>query len=152
MPKLRYAASAVREEKLMERDTENNPEWVAADGRLQASLKRPRNEERGKDLRSELDKIIKEVSGKRIDALIALTNANGLRRVFSDGELMRTALSFINNSLNISEAARALYMHRNTMMYRLEKIKRVTGLNIKRFDDAMAFKILYKAFRRREEE
>ena len=117
-----------------------------------APAKRQRQDEKSEALKRELNKIIGEVSSEHIAALAALSNAAGLRRVFSDGELMRTAMSFINNSLNISVAARALYMHRNTMMYRLDKVKRLTGLNIKRFNDAMAFKILYRAFKNQEED
>ena len=136
----------------MERELGINDSAVRADGAPQASSKKLRQQERNEELRRELDKIISEISDERIAGLVSLSNAAGLRKIFGDGEVMRTALSFINNSLNISAAARALFMHRNTMMYRLNKIKRLTGLDIKRFDDALAFKILYKAFRRREEE
>ena len=141
----------------MEREIENTAEDTvspvpADEVPVQAPSKRLRQDEKNNDLRRELDKIVNEISAERIAGLVALSSASKLKKVFNDGELMRTALSFIDNSLNISAAARSLYMHRNTMMYRLEKIKRLTGLNIKRFDDALAFKILYKAFRRREEE
>ena len=49
--------------------------------------------------------------------------------------------------LNISETSRNLYMHRNTLSYRLDKIERATGLNIRKFSDAVTFRtitILYK--------
>ena len=136
----------------MEMDTENYCSDVHADAASQSSSKRLRQQERNEELRRELDKLANEISDERIAGLVSLSSAVNLRRVFADGEVMRTALSFINNNLNISAAARALFMHRNTMMYRLNKIKRLTGLDIKRFDDALAFKILYKAFRRRDEE
>ena len=141
----------------MEREMENTAESTvspvhADEAHVQTPAKRPRQDGKNNELRRELDKIINEISAERIAGLVALSSASKLKKVFNDGELMRTALSFINNSLNISAAARSLYMHRNTMMYRLEKIKRLTGLNIKCFDDALAFKILFKAFRRRDEE
>lgn len=85
---------------------------------------------------------------KQVEAIAALCNLKGLRRVFGDAELMRTAECFIDCSLNISAAARSLYMHRNTMMYRLDKIKRVTGLDIRQFDEALAFRLLYYVYAR----
>ena len=129
----------------MEPDMENFPSAAEADGAVQAPS-RCRQDVNNDEIGCVLDKFYGEISDECIAGLMAHSNANGLKRVFADGELMRTALSFIDNGLNISKAARALYMHRNTMMYRLDKVKRLTGLNIKHFDDALAFKILYKAF------
>lgn len=48
---------------------------------------------------------------------------------------------FFENNLNISETARQLYLHRNTLVYRLEKIQKMTGLDVRTFDDALSFKI-----------
>ncbi len=62
--------------------------------------------------------------------------------VFEDSDLTLTAEVFMNHSLNISETARSLYVHRNTLMYRLDKIERDTGLNIRVFSDAVTFRIL----------
>lgn len=58
-----------------------------------------------------------------------------------DEETMLTIRQFFDNNLNISETARQLYIHRNTLVYRLEKLEKVTGLDIKKFDEAMTFKI-----------
>lgn len=58
-----------------------------------------------------------------------------------DGDLMFTINKFFENSLNISETARKLFVHRNTLVYRIEKIKRVTGLDLRNFEDAIVFKI-----------
>ncbi|MDE6028895.1 MAG: helix-turn-helix domain-containing protein [Clostridiales bacterium] len=63
------------------------------------------------------------------------------REVLSDPELMTAADAFIKHSLNISEASRSMYVHRNTLIYRLDKIERLTGLNIRNFNDAMTFRI-----------
>ena len=60
--------------------------------------------------------------------------------LFEDEELM-TVFSFFENNLNISETARQLYVHRNTLVYRLEKIQKKTGLDVRKFDDALTFKI-----------
>ncbi len=62
--------------------------------------------------------------------------------VLSDRDLMNTAEEFLQNSLNVSETSRNLFMHRNTLMYRLDKIEKATGLNIRNFEDAMSFRLL----------
>ncbi len=93
-------------------------------------------------LSAALAEVASSVTEKQAEKLAALCDVKGLKKVLSDGELMRTAECFIKCSLNISAAARELYMHRNTMMYRLDKIKRTTGLDIRVFDEAVAFKIL----------
>ena len=58
-----------------------------------------------------------------------------------DEETLATVNTFFENSLNISETARKLYIHRNTLVYRLEKLQKTTGLDVKVFDDALTFKI-----------
>ena len=59
----------------------------------------------------------------------------------ADEETLNIVNVFFENNLNISETARKLYLHRNTLTYRLEKIEKLTGLNVKNFEDAMTFKI-----------
>ena len=49
---------------------------------------------------------------------------------------------FFRKDLNLSDTARQLYIHRNTLVYRLDKIQRQTGLDLRRFDDAVTFKML----------
>ena len=58
-----------------------------------------------------------------------------------DHETLFTIQKFFENNLNISETARQLYVHRNTLVYRLERIEKAIGLDIRTFDDAMIFKI-----------
>ena len=48
---------------------------------------------------------------------------------------------FMQNNLNIAETARQLHMHRNTLIYRLEQVEKRTGLDLRRFEDAMTYKI-----------
>ena len=52
-----------------------------------------------------------------------------------------TINKFFENNLNVSETARKLFVHRNTLVYRLEKIKKLTGLDLREFDDAITFKV-----------
>ncbi len=69
-----------------------------------------------------------------------------LREVFKknpidalDQETLFTINKFFENNLNVSETARKLFVHRNTLVYRLEKIKKLTGLDLREFDDAITF-------------
>lgn len=62
--------------------------------------------------------------------------------VLQDKELVDCINAFFKNNLNISETSRNAFLHRNTLLYRIEKINRVTQLNIRNFDDAMTFKFL----------
>lgn len=62
-------------------------------------------------------------------------------------ETLETVKCFFSNDLNVSETARQLFIHRNTLMYRLEKIKRLTGLDIRIFDQAIIFKLAMVIYR-----
>lgn len=66
--------------------------------------------------------------------------ADGIPDVF-DEETMITIQKFFENNLNISETARQLYVHRNTLVYRLERLEKIIGLDIRKFEDALTFKI-----------
>lgn len=58
-----------------------------------------------------------------------------------DDEMLGTINKFFENSLNVSETSRQLFVHRNTLVYRIEKLQKSTGLDIRNFDDALTFKI-----------
>lgn len=58
-----------------------------------------------------------------------------------DEDTLETINKFFENNLNVSETSRKLYVHRNTLVYRLEKIKKLTGLDLREFDDAIVFKV-----------
>ena len=58
-----------------------------------------------------------------------------------DQETLFTINKFFENSLNVSETSRKLFVHRNTLVYRLEKIKKLTGLDLRQFDHAIVFKV-----------
>ncbi|MCH5332404.1 MAG: helix-turn-helix domain-containing protein [Agathobacter sp.] len=58
-----------------------------------------------------------------------------------DEELLSTINKFFENSLNVSETSRQLYIHRNTLVYRLDKLQKSTGLDLRVFEDAITFKI-----------
>lgn len=58
-----------------------------------------------------------------------------------DDETLSTINKFFENSLNVSETSRQLYIHRNTLVYRLDKLQKSTGLDLRVFEDAITFKI-----------
>ncbi len=71
-----------------------------------------------------------------------------LREIFKKGsienldhETLFTIQKFFENNLNVSETSRKLFVHRNTLVYRLERIKKLTGLDLREFDDAIVFKV-----------
>lgn len=86
--------------------------------------------------------------GRLIHQLPASLCEMFLREVFEDQEAetfgeeeLTTVFTFFDNNLNISETARQLHVHRNTLVYRLEKIEKKTGLDVRIFEDALTFKI-----------
>ncbi|MBQ2640924.1 MAG: helix-turn-helix domain-containing protein [Lachnospiraceae bacterium] len=58
-----------------------------------------------------------------------------------DQETLATIQTFFDNNLNVSETSRQLFIHRNTLVYRMEKLQKATGLDIRTFEDAMTFRI-----------
>ena len=58
-----------------------------------------------------------------------------------DEETLTTIYKFFENNLNVSETSRQLYIHRNTLVYRLDKLQKSTGLDLRVFEDAITFKI-----------
>lgn len=58
-----------------------------------------------------------------------------------DEETLTTIMKFFENSLNVSETSRQLFIHRNTLVYRLDKLQKTTGLDLRVFEDAITFKI-----------
>lgn len=81
------------------------------------------------------------------DCLYSMLSAKNVLSVLDDEELMMTAQAFFDNNLNIAITSDKIFMHRNTLVYRIEKIHKSTGLNIRDFEDAITLKaliILYK--------
>ena len=58
-----------------------------------------------------------------------------------DEATLLTIRKFFDNSLNVSETARQLYIHRNTLVYRLDQVNKATGLDLRVFEDAITFEI-----------
>lgn len=89
-----------------------------------------------------LVKLLEDLPKSRMQEYLEQFRAESAEEIFEDEEMVETAEAFLESSLNVSETSRNLFMHRNTLMYRLDKIERVTGLNIRKFSDAVTFRIL----------
>lgn len=89
-----------------------------------------------------LVKIFNEIPKIKLEEYLEQLMPRNLRSIFNNAELVSTAEEFLENSLNISETSRKLFMHRNTLIYRLDKLESETGLNIKKFSDAINFRII----------
>ncbi len=76
------------------------------------------------------------------EKLISGYDMKNFARIFEHGDLMLTVDCFFENGMNVSETARKLYMHRNTLIYRLNKIKKTTGIDLRNFKMAVTFQIL----------
>lgn len=65
-----------------------------------------------------------------------------LKELLKNEELKKTINDFLKNDLNVLKTSKQTFMHRNTLLYRIQKIKKLVGLDIRHFEDALAMKIL----------
>ena len=89
-----------------------------------------------------LIKMIEELPKNKLEEYFADLTDENFKEIFEDEEMLTTAEEFLRSSLNVSETSRNLYMHRNTLLYRLDKIEKSTGLNVRSFSDAVSFRVL----------
>ena len=89
-----------------------------------------------------LVKMLEDLPKYKLNEYLETLLESGASGIFSDQEMTNTAEEFLENSLNISETSRNLYLHRNTLTYRLDKIEKMTGLNIRKFSDAVTFRLI----------
>ena len=89
-----------------------------------------------------LIKMIEDLPKYKLNEYLETLLDSGAREIFLDDEMINTAEEFLENSLNVSETSRKLYLHRNTLTYRLDKIEKATGLNIRKFSDAVTFRLI----------
>ena len=89
-----------------------------------------------------LVRMLEDVPENKLEEYLSILLEGDAKELLKDGDMVNTAEEFLENSLNVSETSRNLYMHRNTLMYRLDKIERVTGLNLRKFSDAVTFRLI----------
>ncbi len=89
-----------------------------------------------------LIKLLQELPREKAKEYFEKTRTDGTDAFFSNAELLQTAEAFLENDLNICKTSEKLYLHRNTLTYRLDKIQRQTGLDIRKFSDAVTLRVL----------
>ena len=89
-----------------------------------------------------LIKMLEDLPKFKLNEYLEMLLDSGAKEIFFDEEMISTAEEFLENSLNVSETSRKLYLHRNTLTYRLDKIEKATGLNIRKFSDAITFRLI----------
>lgn len=89
-----------------------------------------------------LGRLLSNLDGDLLHSFNAMLNNDNVKKFFADEELINTVKEFLRNDLNIISASKVLCVHRNTMIYRLEKVKKLLGLDIKKFEDAVTIQIL----------
>lgn len=77
-----------------------------------------------------------------IEKSLASYDIKSCAKILEDADLAKTIDAFFQHDLNVLATAQAMYMHRNTLNYRLNKIVKATGLDIRRFEDAIVFRVI----------
>ncbi len=93
-----------------------------------------------------LSKLLNDAVKNRSDSLPSGRDLVPYIEAFEDKDLVETCFALFENDLNVSKTAVGLYMHRNTLIYRIAKLKRLTGLDVCSFSDAVSFIILYRSY------
>ncbi len=78
------------------------------------------------------------------DSKVQLKNSllsDAMLKILSDSELSESLNAFFENNLNISETSRNTFVHRNTLVYRLDKIEKLTGFDARKFEDAVCIRM-----------
>lgn len=90
--------------------------------------------------------ILSKLSRQQRENLIADYDLTKFIKVFKDGGMMQTIDVFLESGMNISRTAKILYMHRNTLIYKLNSIRKLTGLDLRDFHMASTFKMLHTLY------
>lgn len=93
-----------------------------------------------------ISEIVNWLSPEVKTRLLARYDMKNFARVFEDRDICETCLAFFRCGLNVSRTARESYMHRNTLIYRLDKVRNTTGLDIRELDAAVTFELLYRIY------
>lgn len=101
---------------------------------------------------AEIKKIVGQLAPSQRKKLAEGCDMALLSKLFSNEGLMAAVNAFLQNGMNVSVAARALYMHRNTLIYKLNAVKKLTGFDLKKFNEAVKFEILYEIYSLGEEQ
>lgn len=88
-------------------------------------------------------KILEELPSNKLNVFIdSLCNGRSGKEILKDKDIISTGEEFLNCNLNLTETSKNLFMHRNTLIYRLDKIENAMGLDLRKFSDAVTFRII----------
>lgn len=90
--------------------------------------------------------ILSMLSKQQREDIIADYDMNKFIKIFKDSGMMQTIDVFLESGMNISRTAKILYMHRNTLIYKLNSIRKSTGLDLRDFHKAATFKMLHTLY------
>lgn len=90
-----------------------------------------------------LEKTLSLLTSAQRSRIMEAYDVKSLEKVFLNEGLMAAVNAYLDNQMNVSLTARALYMHRNTLIYRLNAVKKLTGFDLGDFKMAVTFKILH---------
>lgn len=94
----------------------------------------------------ELAEITSLLTKSQKEKIFSGCDVKNLAKIFEDQSMMVTVKAFLSNGMNMAKTARSLYMHRNTLLYRLNVIRRLTGLDLRDFQMAVTFEILHSLY------
>lgn len=95
--------------------------------------------------------IIEKLDENYIKDLKTKYLTNEIISIIEDEEFLSTITAFFENDLNVSKTSTKAFMHRNTLVYRLNKIKKISGLDLRNFEDATVFKTLICIYEKQKE-
>ncbi len=87
-------------------------------------------------------KMLEDLPKEKLMSYLDILLDEEAKEIFEDEEMINTAEVFLEEDLNTSETSRKLFLHRNTLTYRLDKIEKLTGLNLRKFSDAVTFRLI----------
>lgn len=93
------------------------------------------------------DLILTKIPSRDVMYLKNSMLTDDFKEIMRDKDMVNCIEEFFRYDLNVAETSRNSFLHRNTLLYRLAKIKNMTGLDLKKFDDAVSFKILMFVYR-----
>lgn len=79
-------------------------------------------------------------------AMLENVDVGKFKKIFNDSDMMSAIDCLFDNDLNVSQTARKMYMHRNTLIYRLNKLKEITSLDVRVFSDAVVFILIHTLY------
>ena len=94
-----------------------------------------------------LNALVSKISLREILSIKNNLIDDNFKLIMQDADMVNCIEEFFKFNLNVAETSRNSYLHRNTLLYRIDKVQNMTGFNLKCFDDAVVFKILMQVYR-----